>query len=186
MRQLSQIVKDEIVSRYNAGERLVPLARAFHIRAANVSALLKEAGIDVQTESLRRSCFIRSRPNKTSANKATGLGRKPTKEEWAYIAGIFDGEGSLSVQYHTDGQRMSGYYANIAQQGRTLHEWIQSALGDDHIHKGGMGKVKQMFHFRLCAQRKVLEFLNGVMPYLIVKKEFALEVVNFIKNRYGW
>lgn len=186
MRQLSQTAKAEIVFRYNAGERLVPLARAFHIRASNISEVLHESGIDIHTESLRRSCYVRARPNKIAANKARGLGRKPSKEEWAYIAGIFDGEGSLSVQYHTDGQRMSGYYANIAQQGRTLHEWIQTTLGDGHIHKGGTGKIKQMFNFRLCAQRKVLEFLDGVLPYLIVKKEFALEVVNFIKNRYGW
>ena len=104
--------------------------------------------------------------------------------ERAYIAGLFDGEGCTSVvytQYKKRGRERlySGYKANLVisnqdkhvlKQVRFLFEkggiYSQEKKGDSHGKR-----QKTSYDFRITKPREIIEFVELISPYVIVKRE---------------
>jgi hypothetical protein len=103
---------------------------------------------------------------------------------WAYIAGIFDGEGSLAMLI--SGSKMSPQITitQAGDEGVFLLRAIQNFLRAHDI-SSGFNKRPQIFKHRKPVYRlylngdDVLNFLRMVMPYLHVKRVLALDLLRY-------
>src|SRR5262245_51425826 len=100
--------------------------------------------------------------------------------DWSYIAGFFDGEGSL----HRDISR-STIHLRMDNTSKEVLEKIQSFTGFGQISNRGRQKPHHKDRFRLtvCDHSKVLIMLEKMLPYLIVKKHAAEAMVEYINGK---
>jgi hypothetical protein len=87
----------------------------------------------------------------------------------AYVAGVFDGEGSI------------GFYAKATMLSITncdpaLMTFLTGKFG--HLHHSGQSRAPtygnyRCYHWSINGHRRVQNFLRGILPYLIVKREQA-------------
>jgi hypothetical protein len=121
-------------------------------------------------------------------------GREPSFIEAAYLAGIFDGEGSLHelrvVRMHGEPRRK--YQVAIANTDESLMDWLSQFGGKVHFHKvvaGHLGK-KPVYYWRTERKAEVIRFLTFTLPYLIVKRESAAKALAYLfateKEREEW
>lgn len=104
----------------------------------------------------------------------------------SYLAGFFDGEGSL-VHVKKHGWRMVVY-----QSSEPVIRWIEQITGTGTVairESNGsnlkkVGVLKPAFVWQLYG-RNAVALLEQLIPYLIVKKEKAMRVVEFYKNSAG-
>jgi hypothetical protein len=109
--------------------------------------------------------------------------RKLSRIEAAYLAGIFDGEGSLTVvrdKRTTRGIRCMVCIVNT--DGNLMH--FLSSIGGPKV-RWRKGENKPVATWNLCAVNDVWRFLNSVAPFLIVKREKTAEALKILKGRRG-
>jgi hypothetical protein len=103
-----------------------------------------------------------------------------TPTEWAYLAGIIDGEGSIQIvryppkpRYKTRIYQLGLYVTNT---NRPLMDWIETKLGGYRFHQSkryaGKGGRHQYWQWK-ASTRHAMAILKGVRPYLIGKAEQA-------------
>lgn len=112
-----------------------------------------------------------------------------TDAEWAYIAGIFDGEGYIGM---VPVKRRNGEYAGfdvkivVAQNDIRLLEYLQNRLGVGRIRDKKMVNVKKpVFDITINQRLAVFAILKMVRPYLIVKDRAAEKVLAYEKLNYS-
>ena len=99
-----------------------------------------------------------------------------TEREIAYIAGIIDGEGSVSIERHVIGKRYPTYSVaiTIVNTNIKLISWLHCRVGGSLISKSvnpnRNHKAQYQIQIRHLAAEKLL---NSVREYLIVKSEQA-------------
>lgn len=92
--------------------------------------------------------------------------------DWRYIAGFFDGEGSVT-------KNLSGFRITIPQTHRVILESIQSFTGIGSVTK----QVKRRSHwheswtYAISRQEHVYFFLKHVQPHIVVKKDKVTKVL---------
>jgi len=106
-----------------------------------------------------------------------------TKTEIAYIAGIFDGEGSVSlVKSHAARTRGRYIYplVRIANTDEALINWLEKKIPFGHrlYTSYRNGSYKKVHHFG-CACGEAIEFLRLILPYLIIKHKRAKLLLNY-------
>src|SRR5439155_2573915 len=94
--------------------------------------------------------------------------------ERAYLAGILDGEGCISIQRRTHlGPHKPIYalYVGIYNTSPALKAWLDSRLPGIAIyrHDRRNGR-KPCFHWMLSGNRRVIVFLREIAPYLVINK----------------
>lgn len=105
---------------------------------------------------------------------------------WEYIAGFFDGEGSIT-------NNKKGFRITIAQANFEVLEQIKNFTGIGNIFKNKKRENhwKESWVFYIAKQNDVLLFLTHVKPYLIVKSkqtkqtipQLAIKVANIDKKK---
>jgi len=100
----------------------------------------------------------------------------------AYIAGLFDGEGSVSFVFKKahNGKRYGKLYARISNTNREVLEWIKNTLGFGFIvinTKIPRPNRKFCYDF-VVAYEKARKFLAVIRPYLKIK-------ANSVDNKIG-
>jgi hypothetical protein len=112
--------------------------------------------------------------------------KTPTQEELAYFAGFFDGEGCVGIyikkrkQWKHPHHRLDVYITNTHPG--PLRKLMSLFGGEIHVH------VKQQPHHKTAwrwnlQSRKAEEFLQQILPFLIVKKDEALLALEFRKTQ---
>jgi hypothetical protein len=92
--------------------------------------------------------------------------------EIGYLAGLFDGEGSLSRL------KASGHWVvQIAMTHEPTMQYLGS-LGGTLRPRGVLGNRKPCWGWRVMASNEVIEFLRLVLPYLRVKRQLALDALD--------
>jgi len=98
-----------------------------------------------------------------------------TEGEIGYLAGIFDGEGSISSQ------------VVISNTYEELVRWLEDRVGGHVASKVPKKKYRRsrkvLYDWRLSRRADVKAFLDMVMPYLIVKRNSAKELLQRIKEK---
>jgi len=91
---------------------------------------------------------------------------------WNYIAGFFDGEGSITFAG-------KGYRVTISQTNYKVLDDIKkySNIGDIFKETKRQKHWRDSWVFYVAKQEKVLLFLKKVKPFLIVKKENAEKAI---------
>lgn len=94
---------------------------------------------------------------------------KLPENESAYIAGIFDGEGTITGTLNAVGQ--PHFYAAIANTNLELLEWIQVRVGGviDEKRRSAIA-TKTCYELSFRSIENLIRFLEEVQPYLRVKK----------------
>lgn len=103
----------------------------------------------------------------------------PTSEtERAYLAGIFDGEGSLIFSDRSNVNR-GLWIARVSMTYEPLVRWLQSFGGTLVLRPPERAHYKPQFCWQISRQIDVKIFLEAVYPYLTVKRERADEALAF-------
>lgn len=94
-----------------------------------------------------------------------------TETQKAYIAGLFDGEGSIVITYReqSNGSRSVYWHMRINNTFYALHEWLMEALGAGRIVR----TTGQVYAWYMSSHVDIIKLLRVLYPYLIIKKEQA-------------
>ncbi len=97
---------------------------------------------------------------------------------WTYIAGFFDGEGSLIKK-----PDKNGYRIQIAQTNKKVLQEILEYVGCGHICHPKKRKPhwKESWMFYISKQDDVSYFLKKTSSYLIVKKHLSKRVIPILE-----
>jgi len=96
---------------------------------------------------------------------------------WSYIAGFFDGEGSLT-------HNGRGFRITIPNTNEDVINAIHIFTGIGNVIKLRKREIhwKDSWLYYIACKRDVYVFLKKTAPYLIVKKKHALQVIPYLKN----
>lgn len=95
----------------------------------------------------------------------------------AYIAGFFDGEGSVLLYRRSKNIALRATFANTK---RSILEWIQETIGAGNIVTTTHANSKHATsHLLLINSQAALSFLEQVLPYLHIKAEQAQVAIDF-------
>jgi murein L,D-transpeptidase YcbB/YkuD len=115
--------------------------------------------------------------------------KKQYQMSWQYIAGFFDGEGTIWYKLKKDKKNRTKFSVSMSQsekQGRVLYE-IQKFLKKNLIEA-------KIYHRKKRDNAMVLEFSNRqeaykflikILPFLIVKQEKAKEAIKAFQEYKG-
>jgi hypothetical protein len=90
--------------------------------------------------------------------------------EAAYIAGLFDGEGSISLVRHRRNRWPSPQVA-IASNDREVLEWLRTRLGGSISTKTPRQPTHSISHDWRLTDRRALTFLQDIRPYLLIQRK---------------
>jgi hypothetical protein len=114
-----------------------------------------------------------------------------TIETLAYIAGLFDGEGSIVIGCSPGRTKQANpsYWlqVSITNTDRELIDWLHSTLGGhiaDGSHNPSRGKQRPCWAWR-ATSRQAQSFLQKILPYLRTKKSQALIAIEFQEHMTG-
>jgi len=107
-------------------------------------------------------------------------------EKVIYLAGIIDGEGCVKP-HSSSSNFLRGYKKQIqarcevSNTSKELADWLQKNFGGDvrTVKREGNRKTQYWWRLRNGEMKKVLP---QIIPYLIVKKEEALQTLTLIKR----
>ncbi|MEW5758266.1 MAG: hypothetical protein AB1755_02170 [Candidatus Omnitrophota bacterium] len=116
------------------------------------------------------------------------IGGKPLKEvEKAYLAGIVDGEGTVTLMRHHRNETHTPY-VSVANNNLKLLKWIKIKIGGVVISKKKrMSHHNNSYAWYVC-QNRAIDFLNEIKRYLIIKKpqaDLITEKYKSVTNRAG-
>ena len=145
--------KLEVVEAYQNGYSFDRLARNHGCSSSTIRNRLKEWKIPL--ESGRKSSY-RDPSIKIPFDNSV----------LAYIAGLFDGEGTLS-----------GIALEIGNNCRKVLEYVKLHVGGGRIYKSFTKKGTPTFTWNLGVAADRYVFLRSLIPYMIIRKNDALEAL---------
>ena len=86
--------------------------------------------------------------------------------DWAFIAGFFDADGTVSKR--TKGNR---WHMGITNKNKKLLKWIQKRAGGNICTQGKWRGVYQLY----WRKDEKIPVLTSILPFLIIKRDKALE-----------
>ena len=97
---------------------------------------------------------------------------------WNYIAGFFDGEGSVA-------HNGMGFRISIPQTNEEVLNEIRNftKIGFVIPVKKRKSHWKDSWVYYIASKKDVYYFLNQAVPYLIVKKDLTLEAMSLLKKQ---
>jgi len=114
--------------------------------------------------------------------------KSPSSTDWAYIAGFFDGDGSLMAQVKNRRDTSTGWRImfTICLYQDTNHreplQWMRDILGIGYVHDRNDG----ISELRINGYSQVMRVLQGVEPFVRFKKkqvDYALSILNVIDGK---
>lgn len=108
-----------------------------------------------------------------------------------YLAGIIDGEGSIRIEADKKTKRGKCYYRlrlSVSNSDYGLMQFLLENFSGSFIKElKRSGNRRQQYSWQLASSRRVIEIIESIFPYLIVKKkraEVALRASNYLRG-YG-
>jgi hypothetical protein len=126
--------------------------------------------------------------------------RESLKEtDWAWLAGFIDGEGHLSIR------RSYAENTNATRRTRTSDgwTWYSARVSVHNTHQVAIERAAAMmdgvatkrrkqahnvldiYSVEVSARLKVQEILQHIVPYMIVKRDMALLILDFVRLPHG-
>ncbi len=115
------------------------------------------------------------------------------KTTWSYLAALFDGEGTFSIyqnsgNYHTTvtGEKKQYTFTNtrisVYNSDIRLMDWLVSNFGGVYyVHRRAKDIHKLGYDWRPKGKKNAEELILGILPYLVIKKEQANLVLQYMR-----
>jgi len=163
--------KDKIIELYNEGYSQGAIAELLGMKQATVSAFFRKMGIKARSRGIRRRTIV-----------------IPSDERViAYTAGLFDGEGWIIISKRKWGKNIiDAIQVGLANTSLPLINWLHSTFKAGYIYNG-KSKLSKRFAYtwRLTRILDIYYFLKAITPYLVIKKERALEALKVAEKVIG-
>jgi len=100
---------------------------------------------------------------------------------WSYIAGFFDGEGSVT-------HNGKGYRITVPQTNEDVLNKIRDFAGVGHVIKLRKREIhwKDSWLYYIASKKDVCVFLERMLPYLVLKKRLAISAIPELKRQLIW
>lgn len=101
------------------------------------------------------------------------------KDKWSYLAGIFDGEGNVTINSYPRSKEGYTYFQHeltitIKNTSLALMRWLVANFGGVYYTTEFPDTyLKTIYAWRPKGAANKKAFLLGVMPYLVIKQEVA-------------
>lgn len=109
----------------------------------------------------------------------------PSSLEWSYFAGLFDGEGCIRIVWHNMKRRKTRWQMNLAISNthRDVLLWVQGTFGGG-VYSEERKVPNQRRRFQWYSNHSSMQYrlLEGMLPYLIIKKEQAEIALAFLQT----
>lgn len=107
-----------------------------------------------------------------------------SKCDRAYLAGLIDGEGTIAV-YYPSRNRLGSPRVVIAMSTEQPLLWVYETFG--YVYSGPRevkvnGRTEIRYRWGTYSRRGVYLVLQGVLPYLKLKRERAEEVIRYCEG----
>ena len=100
-----------------------------------------------------------------------------TGEELAYVAGLFDGEGTVTISCYNasryGGRRREILMVLLSSTDYSIIDYLRGIFGGSLTITGAHNNHKEIYRWTLSA-RMAADFIYRILPYLRIKKEHAL------------
>jgi len=112
--------------------------------------------------------------------------RKMSKREsMAYLAGIVDTEGAIGIR-DNQGEAF-GAYVMINNTNESLIKWIAALFeGKTSKHEYLITTCRDNHSWALYGKQNIENFILAILPYLVIKKEVANIVLQFVRLKNTW
>jgi hypothetical protein len=97
--------------------------------------------------------------------------------DWHYVAGLFDGEGTIS--YGGKNRTQVAVAVTQSKPNVVLLEALADFLDDEEI-VFSWGEQPKYYRITISAQAEVRSCLDRMIPHLILKKDRAIEAIRFL------
>lgn len=101
-----------------------------------------------------------------------------------YVAGLFDGEGSIGVYKRKDSRISRGF--SISYRVRLVNQY-KSILQELHKLHGGRLRRKsnkiECWELELDTKEQIMNFLKTYSSYMIIKKSKAKKLLNYLESK---
>jgi len=102
----------------------------------------------------------------------------------AYIAGIVDGEGTLSLSLSMP--KRGGYHFGVrvcvTNTNTSLLKYLKKRVGGSIQKKPSYKGLLPCYRWQICHRGEVRQFLQLIYPYLIIKKRHAEIIMEFLDD----
>ena len=106
------------------------------------------------------------------------------KHRWPYVAGIVDGEGSFSIYFNEHSQthnaRITIGNTSISLIKYLLHNFGGTFYSFQPEKMHGFNR-RVMYSWRLSGSKNKENFILGILPHLVIKKEQAKTFLEFLR-----
>jgi hypothetical protein len=110
------------------------------------------------------------------------------KQDWSYLAGIFDGEGCAHIaevdMHNTDKYVSKGYRVDIhiTNTSVALVKWLVSNFGGVYYTVDMKNpNWKTAYRWVPKGKKNKENFFLGILPYLIIKRDISLLCLDFLR-----
>lgn len=109
------------------------------------------------------------------------------RERFAYLAGLIDGEGTITITRHTQQNRRTYQYKPFVWVVNTDKKMIEFVV-ENFVGKGRMrvarrGVRKPIYLWRVMSLDNIKHILEGCLPFLVTKKEHAEILLEYVDAR---
>lgn len=106
-----------------------------------------------------------------------------TEAERAYIAGFFDGEGSITVTWREAHKNVLVHCA-ASQSRPAVPRWLHDVFGGTfHIEQPRNANTKPHYKWAVRGHNEARIFLQIILPHLRIKKQEAEEALEVLRTR---
>ena len=160
-----------IVDRWKRGEVAADLAREFGVGFSSISKLIyKETG--------KRIGRVRKRNEVVLPEDRVKL---------AYLAALIDAEGCISRNTKVNA---CTWQVTITNTSVELEAWLRPLGGAFYYvsrrRMTDLGHVKQCFEWKVTTAWNIYRLLVAVLPFLVIKRDRAMEALEDIRRRFGF
>ena len=120
---------------------------------------------------------------------------EPTETDWAYLAGLIDGEGSLALVHRKGGDRTrpdnvypyrsdNSYqcYVTISNTDLKMIDWVRYTFnGCVYFSREREGNRKRQYTVSWQASDMVKWILSNCLPYMLTKYDVAESILHFLE-----
>lgn len=117
------------------------------------------------------------------------------KTKWSYLAALIDGEGCISIyrrlqktrKYAETDYWMMNHRLSVYNTNEKLMKWLISNFGGVYYTKSRRSDIHKVeYDWRPKGAKNLERMLLGVLPYLVIKKEQATILLEYIRiSMYG-